>query len=175
MKNKLITLGILSAMFVGGCASSNVSPTDPNFAALVQKDRQEVKTDAQVAVAVYLGLVSTDADRAKTGALAYQIAEVVNKSVKEGSVSVPDVRQYVVDLITKSNSKDSQKAGLIANAIILVVQNHLDTKFTLPTEDSRNQVAKELILGATEGVMESTVQFKNSVPRTVALPPIHRR
>lgn len=169
MKKTLVTIGLIGAMFVGGCAVNNIptDPNDPNFPVLVEKSKQQVKTDATVAVAVYLGLIDDDARRAKVGALSYDVASAVNQAVKEGQVSMEDVRKYANDLLQNSGVEDQQRAGLILNAIVAVIQNHVDVKLDLEG-NSRSQVVRELILGATEGVMEQTQQFNNA-PRS-ALP-----
>lgn len=171
MKKKLIALGLSTALLVGGCfggGSGNFpDPKDPNFPALVEKSKAQVRTDATIAVAVYLGLIDNTAKRSKVGALSYDVASIVNEAVKNNEVSLEDVRKYANDLLMKSGVEDSQRAGLILNAVVATIQNHADVRLGLAGDD-RSKVVRELILGATEGVMEQTQQFRN-VPRA-ALP-----
>ena len=180
MKKALISLALLASMAFGGisgCAVSNIpsDPNDPTFVAQLDKSKNQVKADAGIAVSVYLGLVDDDADRAKSGAIAYKVSSLVNETAKKGELTPEQIRQYAVDLIRNDNSKDGQRAGLIVNAVVLVIQNHLDTRFDFSSNaDSRVRVARELTIAATEGVMESTVQFKTaSQPVALPLPP-HR-
>lgn len=168
MKKLFITIGLLTSFVVGGCTLNKVPDVnDPNFPSVVEQNKQQVKVDSTVAVAVYLGLIDDNAKRAKVGALSYDVASIINQAVKDGKLDITDVRKYANDLLSKSNVEDSQRAGLILNAIVAVIQNHVDVQLNL-TGDVRTKVVRELILGATEGVMESTEQFQN-VPRA-ALP-----
>lgn len=168
MRKALISLAILTSMVVGGCTIDNApDPSDPNFPALVEKSKQQVRTDATIAVAVYLGLIDNNDKRAKVGALSYEVASIVNQAVKNNDVNLEDVRKYANDLLSKSGVEDNQRAGLILNAVVATIQNHADVRLGL-SGDNRSQVVRELILGATEGVMEQTQQFKY-VPRA-ALP-----
>jgi hypothetical protein len=172
MKKTLIALALLTSMAVSGCAVSNIpsDPNDPTFVTQLDKSKSQVKADAGVAVSVYLGLVSSDADRAKSGAVAYKVSSLVNETAKSGQLTPEQLRAYALQLIKADNSKDSQRAGLIVNAVILVIQNHLDTRFDFSNNaDTRVRVARELIVAATEGVMESTSQFKTAA-QPVALP-----
>ena len=169
MKKTLITLGLASAILVGGCQVSNIpaDPNDPNFPVVVDRAKQQVHTDATVAVAVYLGLIDNNEKRAKVGALSYDVASTIHKAVESNELSITDVRKYANDLLQNSGVEDQQRAGLILNAIVAVIQNHVDVKLDLEG-DARSKVVRELILGATEGVMEQTSQFQNT-PRS-ALP-----
>lgn len=169
MQKILVTAALLTSILVGGCTLNKVpvNPNDPNFPAVVEQNKQQVKTDATVAVAVYLGLIDDNAKRAKVGALCYDVASIVNQAVKDQQFDITDVRKYATDLLNSSGVEDRQRAGLILNAVVAVIQNHVDVKLNLEG-DVRTKVVRELILGATEGVMESTQQFNNT-PRA-ALP-----
>lgn len=160
MKKTLATLFLTGVMlFGGGCAVTKIptNPNDPNFPSFVQKAKDETRTSTTVATSGVL-LAIDPKERVKVAMEANAVAKQVKEIVNTGDVTLEDLRDIAVELVTSAEGDDAT-AGLLVNTIVTVVETNMHVHFDKLVGDQRLQVAKELINAAADSVITVTDPF----------------